>query len=150
MGNPFNKMLIATAVTCFLTGCTFQNAGLAVSSDRSGSFSLNEDGKVLRFNLDYIGAASRAGPGFSVPEEQSLNASFKVCAGSRKGFGEDWKNDLRKCSPVYGTFAIDREISEQKGNLLKEDFLLDEFPDDEKYTLIYETIEGQGDVTKAH
>lgn len=96
-------------------------------------------------------ATSQVGLAFKAEKEQSLNATFNVYVGARKGFAEDWQNDLWGCNPGHGKFAINRVIEDEKSNEIKNDFIvLDDFPDDEKYPLTYETIEGTIDGVVMH
>jgi hypothetical protein len=93
----------------------------------------------------------QVGLAFKGEKEQALDATFNVYLGARKGFAEDWQNDLWGCNPGYGKFAINRVIEDEAGNEVKSDFLiLDDFPNDEKYPLIYEPIEGTVDGVILH
>lgn len=94
---------------------------------------------------------SQVGLAFKAKNEQSLNATFDVYIGARKGFAEAWRNDLWQCNPGYGKFAINRVIEDEIGNELQSDFIiLDDFPNDEKYPLTYESIEGTIDGVVMH
>lgn len=103
---------------------------------------------------EYYGASnptSQVGLAFKAQKEQSLNATFNVYIGARKGFVEDWRNDLWGCNPGRGKFAINRVIEDEAGNEIKNDFIvLDDFPNDEKYPLTYEAIEGTLDGVAMH
>lgn len=94
---------------------------------------------------------SQVGLAFKTEKEQSLKAIFNVYIGARKGFAEAWQNDLWGCNPGYGEFAINRVIEDEIGNELESDFIvLSDFPNDEKYPLTYETIEGTIDGVIMH
>lgn len=89
---------------------------------------------------------SQVGLAFIGNKKQSLNASFDVYIGARKGFVDDWENNLWGCNPGYGKFAINRVIEDEDGNELQNNFImLDDFPNNEKYILNYEKIEGTAD-----
>lgn len=97
------------------------------------------------------GPTCQVGLAFTSNNEQSLNATFNVYVGARKGFVEDWRNDLWGCNPGYGKFAINKVIEDEAGNELQSDYIvLDDFPNDEKYPLTYETIEGTTDGVIMH
>lgn len=97
------------------------------------------------------GPTSQVGLAFTAEDEQPLNATFDVYVGVRKGFTEAWASDLWECNPGYGKFAINRVIEDEEGNELKSDYIiLDDFPNDEKYPLTYETIEGTTDGVIMH
>lgn len=94
---------------------------------------------------------SQVGLAFKAESEQSLNATFDVYIGARKGFAENWQNNLWECNPGYGKFAINRVIEDEAGNELQNDYIiLNDFPNDEKYPLTYETIEGTVDGVIMH
>lgn len=94
---------------------------------------------------------SQAGLAFKTENEQPLNATFEVYVGARKGFAEDWRNNLWECNPGYGKFAINRVIEDEVGNELRSDYIiLDDFPNDEKYPLTYEKIEDTVDGVIMH
>lgn len=94
---------------------------------------------------------SQVGLAFKAENEQSLNATFDVYIGARKGFAEDWQNNLWECNPGYGKFAINRVIEDVAGNEIRSDFIIiDDFPNDEKYPLTYEAIEGAWDGVVMH
>lgn len=96
-------------------------------------------------------STSQVGLAFKAEKGQSLNATFNVYIGARKGFAKDWENDLWGCNPGYGAFVINRVIEDKAGNELQCDYIeLDDFPDDEKYPLSYETIEGTTDGVIMH
>ena len=51
----------------------------------------------------------------------------------------------------YGKFAINREIKTEAGETFKNDYMIiDDFPNEEKYLLTYETIEGTVDGVIPH
>lgn len=61
------------------------------------------------------------------------------------------ENDLWGCNPGYGKFAINREIKTEAGETFKNDYMIiDDFPNEEKYLLTYETIEGTVDGVIPH
>ena len=94
---------------------------------------------------------SAVGLAFTCEKRQDLKSSFDVYVGARKGFKEAWDDDLWKCNPGYGTFAINRVIKDEDKNVIKNDYiLLKDFPDYEKYPLTYETIEGTIDGVIMH
>lgn len=97
------------------------------------------------------GPTSQVSLSFKTKIKQSLNATFDVYVGARKGFANDWENDLWGCNPGYGAFAIYRVIEDEAGNEIQDDYIiLDDFPNDEKYPLTYETIEGTCDGVIMH
>lgn len=103
---------------------------------------------------EYHGASGptpQVGLAFTADGEQPLNATFDVYVGVRKGFTELWESDLWECNPGYGKFAINRVIEDEEGNELQSDYIiLDDFPNDEKYPLTYEAIEGTTDGVISH
>lgn len=107
----------------------------------------------IGFN-EYHGASGptpQVGLAFTADGEQPLNATFDVYVGVRKGFTDLWESDLWECNPGYGKFAINRVIEDEEENELQSDYIiLDDFPNDEKYPLIYETIEGTTDGVRMH
>lgn len=110
---------------------------------------------ILKVGFDKcIGTSSptpQVGLAFTSKSKQSLNAAFDVYVGARKGFSEDWENDLWGCNPGYGKFAINREIKTEAGETFKNDYMIiDDFPNEEKYLLTYETIEGTVDGVITH
>lgn len=110
---------------------------------------------ILKVGFDKcIGTSSptpQVGLAFTSKSKQSLNAAFDVYVGARKGFSEDWENDLWGCNPGYGKFAINREIKTEAGETFKNDYMIiDDFPNEEKYLLTYETIEGTVDGVIPH
>ena len=138
MNNRKIKLLALIAIASLLVGCN----------------NVNKDKYILvGFNKFYGSSnpTSQVGLAFRVEREQSLNATFDVYFGARKGFTEDWKNDLWECNPGYGTFAINRIIEDEAGKEIQSDFIiLEDFPNDEKYPLTYETIEGTVDGVIMH
>jgi hypothetical protein len=105
------------------------------------------------FNEYYgsTGPTCQVGLAFTAHDKQPLNATFDVYVGARKGFAEDWQNDLWECNPGYGKFAINRVIEDETGDEILSDFIiLNDFPNDEKYPLTYETIEGTTDGVIMH
>ena len=97
------------------------------------------------------GPTSQVGLAFTAQDEQPLNATFDVYVGVRKGFTEAWSSDLWECNPGYGKFAINRVIEDEEGNEFQSDYIiLDDFPNDEKYPLTYEIIEGTTDGVIMH
>ena len=133
------KLLTLFANTMALISC---NGGLS-----------NRTFVEVGFNKYYgpSSSTSQVGLAFKAEKEQSLNATFNVYIGARKGFAKDWENDLWGCNPGYGTFVINRVIEDKAGNELQCDYIeLDDFPDDEKYPLSYETIEGTTDGVIMH
>lgn len=98
---------------------------------------------------EYYGASyptSQVGLAFIGKRKQSLNVAFDVYVGARKGFADDWEKDLWECNPGYGKFAIHRSIEDVSGNEIQSDFfIINDFPNDEKYVLTYEKIEGSVD-----
>lgn len=121
---------------------------LASCNDQPNSSILN-----VGFN-EYHGASGptpQVGLAFTADGEQPLNATFDVYVGVRKGFTELWESDLWECNPGYGKFAINRVIENEEGNELQSDYIiLDDFPNDEKYPLTYEAIEGTTDGVISH
>lgn len=121
---------------------------LASCNDQPNSSILN-----VGFN-EYHGASGptpQVGLAFTADGEQPLNATFDVYVGVRKGFTELWESDLWECNPGYGKFAINRVIEDEEENKLQSDYIiLDDFPNDEKYPLTYETIEGTTDGVRMH
>ena len=119
-----------------------------------GCNDVNTDNHLSIGFKEYYGSSnptSQVGLAFMTESEQSLNATFDVYVGARKGFADDWENDLWECNPGYGTFAINRVIEDEVGNEIQSDFIiLDDFPNDEKYPLTYETIEGSVDGVVMH
>ena len=110
---------------------------------------------ILRVGFDkcsgFSAPTSQVGLAFTSKNKQSLNASFDVYVGTRKGFSEDWKNDLWGCNPGYGKFVINREIKTEAGETFKNDYMIiDDFPNEEKYLLTYETIKGTVDGVIPH
>ena len=103
---------------------------------------------------EYHGASGptpQVGLAFTADGEQPLNATFDVYVGVRKGFTELWESDLWECNPGYVKFAINRVIENVEGNELQSDYIiLDDFPNDEKYPLTYEAIEGTTDGVISH
>ena len=132
MNNRKIKLLALIAIASLLVGCN----------------NVNKDKYILvGFNKFYGSSnpTSQVGLAFRVEREQSLYF------GARKGFTEDWKNDLWECNPGYGTFAINRIIEDEAGKEIQSDFIiLEDFPNDEKYPLTYETIEGTVDGVIMH
>lgn len=113
----------------------------------------NDDLISVGFNKYYglLEATSQVGLAFTCKKKQILKSTFNVYIGARKGFKDDWDNDLRKCNPGYGTFAINRVIKKANNTIIKSDYiLLRDFPDDYKYPLTYETIEGTIDGVMMH
>ena len=91
------------------------------------------------------------GLAFTSKNKQDVNATFYVYVGTRKGFSEDWENNLWDCNPGYGKFAINREIKSETGETLLNDYMiLDDFTNEEKYLLTYEAIEGMPDALIPH
>ncbi len=121
---------------------------LASCNDQPNSSILN-----VGFN-EYHGASGptpQVGLAFTADGEQPLNATFDVYVGVRKGFTELWESDLWECNPGYGKFAINRVIENEDGTELQSDYIiLDDFPNDEKYPLTYEAIEGTTDGVISH
>ena len=110
---------------------------------------------ILKVGFDKCSGSSAPTPqvrlAFTSKNKQSLNATFDVYVGARKGFFEDWKNDLWGCNPGYGKFAINREIKTEADETFKNDYMIiDDFPNEEKYLLTYETIEGTVDGVIPH
>lgn len=133
MKNSKIKLLTLIASASLLVGCN------EVDTDNYLSVGFNE----------FHGSSyptSQVGLAFTTESKQSLKATFDVFVGARKGFARDWENDLWECNQGYGTFAINRVIEDEAGNEIQSVFIiLDDFPDDEKYLLTYETIEGTVD-----
>ena len=73
-----------------------------------------ENATILKVGFDKCSGSSaptpQVGLAFTSKNKQSLNATFDVYVGARKGFSVDWKNNLWGCNPGYGKFAINREI----------------------------------------
>ena len=138
MKNGKIKLLTLIVSTSLLVGCNDVNTDNRLAVGFNESYGLS-------------GPTSQVGLAFTTECEQSLNASFDVYVGARKGFAEDWENDLWECNPGYGTFAINRVIEDEVGNEIQSDFIiLNDFPSDEKYLLTYETIEGTYDGVIMH
>lgn len=74
-----------------------------------------ENATILKVGFDKCSGSSaptpQVGLAFTSKNKQSLNATFDVYVGARKGFSVDWKNNLWGCNPGYGKFAINREIT---------------------------------------
>lgn len=138
MNNRKIILLTLIASASLLVGCNNVNTDKYIS---------------VGFNEYYSSSnpTSQVGLAFRAEIEQSLNATFDVYVDARKGFTEDWKNDLWECNPGYGTFAINRVIEDEAGYEIQNDFIiLEDFPNDEKYQLTYETIEGTVDGVIMH
>ncbi len=138
MKTNLKKIFAISIVSLTLRGC---NEGTNVA--------------VLKVGFDKYSVSSaptpQVGLAFTSKNKQSLNATFDVYVGTRKGFSEDWKNDLWGCNPGYGKFAINREIKTEAGETFKNDYMIiDDFPNEEKYLLTYETIEGTVDGVIPH
>ena len=138
MKTNLKKIFAISIVSLTLCGC---NEGTNVA--------------VLKVGFDkYSGSSAptpQVGLAFTSKNKQSLNATFDVYVGTRKGFSEDWKNDLWGCNPGYGKFAINREIKTEADETFKNDYMIiDDFPNEEKYLLTYETIEGTVDGVIPH
>jgi hypothetical protein len=147
MGNSFNKMLIAIVVTCFLTGCTPGSSDVGVSSDRNVISSLVSGDEIFHSDA-YVYSGNEVQPQvaltFAAKKKQPLNASFDIYPAARQGFLQDWEEDVWKCNPGYGKFAVEREISDENGKLLRQDYyILDGFPSDGKFVLDYQIVKGQ-------
>ncbi len=107
----------------------------------------NSESKVIRMDFgEYHGVSnptSQVGLAFTAESMQSFNATFNVYVGAIEGFAENWENDSWGCNPGYGKFAVQREITNEAGDVVSCTYkILEDFPNDEKYPLIYETIEG--------
>lgn len=114
-----------------------------------------ENATILKVGFDKCSGSSaptpQVGLAFTSKNKQSLNATFDVYVGARKGFSVDWKNNLWGCNPGYGKFAINREIKTEADEMFKNDYMIiDDFPNEEKYLLTYETIEGTVDGVIPH
>lgn len=134
------KLLAIIASSMLLVGCN--------SGQLNGTFiEVGFD----EYHGAYNNPTSQVGLAFKAKKEQSLNATFNVYVGARRGFAEDWRNDLWGCNPGHGKFAINRVVADEADNEIKNDFIvLDDFPDDKKYPLTYETIEGTSDGVVMH
>lgn len=147
MKDVLKKMLIAAALASFLTSCISRNADVGVSSDRNVSSSLVSVGEIFHSDA-YVYSGNEIQPQvaltFAAKKKQPLNASFDIYPAARQGFLQDWEEDVWKCNPGYGKFAVKREIHDENGNLLRQDYyILDGFPSDEKFVLDYQIVKGR-------
>lgn len=68
---------------------------------------------------------------------------FDVCIGHYKGFTEDWETNKFGNNPGYGSFCIRKEIQDESGNVVWRNLeYLKDFPNDEKYAVKYQDMEG--------
>lgn len=109
--------------------------------------SCNQKSKIVSCGLDMVSATSQVSLAFSTERYQSKLSTFKIYIGAIDDFKENWDNDLWGCNPGYGTFAINRMVRDINEQTIKNDyFILDDFPDYEKYPLKSKAIENIGDV----
>ena len=82
------------------------------------------------------------GIGYTVEANQPLVASFTVYVGAIPGFANIWAKYLAECNPGFDKFAIHRIIENDTEQLVAEKYIvLDDFPNDKKYPMHYESLE---------
>ena len=63
----------------------------------------------------YSSPTPQVGLAFTSINKQDVNATFYVYIGTRKGFSEDWENNLWDCNLGYGKFAINKKSKAKPG-----------------------------------
>lgn len=116
---------------------------LAVGCDAAES---SPDDSIINAGASFIIESDlitpMVGVRFTVETNQPLSGSFTVYVGAVPGFAKDWSDDAFGCNPGFGKFAIRRVIENEREQCVLEDyFLLDDFPDDEKYPMHIQPLE---------
>lgn len=93
--------------------------------------------------------SSQVSCGLKVKKVQPLAATFDVYIGAITGFQEEWETNAFDYNPDNASFAIERRIMNLDNEIIKQDFfVVEDFPNDEKYPLKYKHIEGTTDGTQ--